>query len=57
MQSRIDYLKAPPGAMKAMQAVQQYVNETGLEPRLLELVKLRVLHRHAHEGSESDGRD
>jgi alkylhydroperoxidase family enzyme len=42
MQSRIDYSKAPPGAMKAMQAVQQYVNESGLEPRLLELVKLRA---------------
>ncbi|MCI0363923.1 MAG: carboxymuconolactone decarboxylase family protein [Phycisphaerales bacterium] len=42
MQSRIDYSKAPPGAMKAMQAVQQYANESGLEPRLLELVKLRA---------------
>ncbi len=28
--------------MKAMQAVQQYVNESGLEPGLLELVKLRA---------------
>jgi len=30
MQCRIDYSKAPPGAMKAMQAVQQYVNESGV---------------------------
>jgi hypothetical protein len=37
MQSRIDYSKAPSGAMKAMQAVQQYVNESGLEPRLLRI--------------------
>ncbi|MGH8771968.1 MAG: carboxymuconolactone decarboxylase family protein, partial [Burkholderiales bacterium] len=42
MQSRIDHSKTPPGAMKAMQAVQQYVNESGLEPGLLELVKLRA---------------
>ena len=42
MQSRIDYGKAPSGAMKAMQAVQQYVNESGLETGLLEWVKLRA---------------
>ncbi|CAN5906581.1 MAG: hypothetical protein USCGTAYLOR_01801 [Chromatiales bacterium USCg_Taylor] len=39
MQSRIDYGKAPGGTMKPMQAVQQYANGSGLEPRLLELVK------------------
>ncbi len=39
MQSRIDYGKAPAGAMKAMQTVQQYANGSGLEPRLLELMK------------------
>lgn len=42
MQSRVDYVKAAPGAMKAMLAVQAYVNQCGLEPSLLELVKLRA---------------
>lgn len=42
MQSRLDSGKAAPGAVKAMLAMQAYVNQCGLEPSLLELVKLRA---------------
>ena len=42
IQPRLDYAKAAPGAREAMYAVEQYVRESGLERRLLELVKLRA---------------
>jgi AhpD family alkylhydroperoxidase len=42
MQARIDYHKAPPGAAKVMMDLQYYVDGCGLEPALLELVKLRA---------------
>lgn len=42
MQARIEYQDTPPGVLKAMQSVQRHVNESGLEPALLELVKLRA---------------
>jgi AhpD family alkylhydroperoxidase len=42
MQSRLDYVKAAPGAVKAMFGLQAYVAQSGLEPSLLELVKLRA---------------
>jgi AhpD family alkylhydroperoxidase len=42
MNSRIDYTKASPAALKAMYALQAAVNSSGLEPSLLELIKLRV---------------
>jgi AhpD family alkylhydroperoxidase len=42
MNSRIDYSKASPLAVKAMYALQTAVNTSGLEPALLELIKLRV---------------
>jgi AhpD family alkylhydroperoxidase len=42
MQSRIDYTKASPAALKAMYALQAAVNAGGLEPALQELVKMRV---------------
>ena len=42
MQPRIDYHQAPPGAAKVMMDLQRYVDECGLEPALLELVKLRA---------------
>ena len=42
MQSRLDFGKAAPGAVKAMLAMQAYVTQSGLEPSLLELVKLRA---------------
>jgi AhpD family alkylhydroperoxidase len=42
MNSRIDYTKASPAALKAMYALQSAVNSSGLEPSLQELIKLRV---------------
>jgi AhpD family alkylhydroperoxidase len=42
MTPRIDFLKTDPNAVKAMMGLQNYVNASGLESRLLELVKLRA---------------
>ena len=42
MQSRIEFHKVSPAALKAMLALQTYVNGCGLEHSLLELVKLRA---------------
>ena len=42
MEERMDYGKAAPGAMRAMRGLQSYVDECGLEPLLLELVKTRA---------------
>lgn len=42
MASRINYEKVAPGAVHAMLAVEQYVRGSGLEPSLLELVRLRA---------------
>ena len=42
MEARLDYSEIAPGAMKAMSALQQYVNNTGLEKSLIEFVKLRA---------------
>lgn len=42
MKERLDYGKLAPGAMKAMNGLQRYVDECGLEKSLLELVKLRA---------------
>ncbi|MEO8592337.1 MAG: carboxymuconolactone decarboxylase family protein [Candidatus Solibacter sp.] len=42
MQPRLDFAKVAPGARDAMYAVERYVRECGLEPLLLELVKLRA---------------
>lgn len=42
MARRIDYRHAAPGALQAMGGMQQYVQESGLEHSLLELVKLRA---------------
>jgi AhpD family alkylhydroperoxidase len=41
MQPRLDFYKASPDAAKAMLALEAAVNKLGLEPPLLELVKLR----------------
>ncbi|GAA0889388.1 carboxymuconolactone decarboxylase family protein [Rhodanobacter soli] len=40
--SRVDYRKAAPDAFKAMLALEAGVHRTGLEPSLIELVKMRV---------------
>ena len=42
MQTRLDYSKAAPGSVQAMNKLQKYVDESGLEHSLLELVKTRV---------------
>lgn len=42
MQPRISYSAVAPGAGQAMMALEKYVNQSGLERPLIELVKLRA---------------
>lgn len=42
MTNRIDYGQVAPDAMKAMYGMESYVRRSGLEPALVELVKLRA---------------
>ncbi|HYM10655.1 MAG TPA: carboxymuconolactone decarboxylase family protein, partial [Bryobacterales bacterium] len=42
MQPRLDYAKIAPGAITAMYGLERYIRQSGLEPALLELVKLRA---------------
>jgi AhpD family alkylhydroperoxidase len=42
MKPRIEYGKVAPGVTAAMSGLERYVGECGLEPSLLELVKLRA---------------
>lgn len=42
METRIEYARAAPGAVRAMYALESYVAESDLEASLLELVKLRA---------------
>jgi AhpD family alkylhydroperoxidase len=42
MATRLNYGKAAPGAMRAMMALGNYLDECGLEPKLLDLVRLRA---------------
>ncbi|HZW30472.1 MAG TPA: carboxymuconolactone decarboxylase family protein [Isosphaeraceae bacterium] len=42
MEPRIDYGKVAPGAVAAMRALEAYVRQSGLEPGLLELVRVRA---------------
>jgi AhpD family alkylhydroperoxidase len=42
MKERVDVAKVAPGAYKAMLGLQGYVNKSGLEPSLLELIKIRA---------------
>ncbi len=42
MQPRLNYYKLSPGIVQAMRGLEQAVRETGLEPSLLELVRLRA---------------
>lgn len=42
MKQRINYYQVAPEAYKAMQGLQGYVNASGVEPALLELVKTRA---------------
>jgi AhpD family alkylhydroperoxidase len=40
--TRMDYYKVAPGSVKAVNGLEQYVRTSGLEPALVELVKLRA---------------
>ena len=42
MEPRINYNQVARGAVKAMRALETYVSQSGLEPALLDLVKLRA---------------
>lgn len=42
MQPRIDYSKAPAGALQVMQGLEGYIRQSGLEHSLLELIKTRA---------------
>ena len=42
MQPRLDFMKTAPGAYKAMAGLEIYVRNSGLEPPLLHLIKLRA---------------
>lgn len=41
MKQRINYTKVAPGVSEAMRGLGEYTGKSGLEPRLLELVKTR----------------
>ena len=42
MKTRLNYTQAAPAVLQAMRALQETVNASGLEPVLLELVKIRA---------------
>lgn len=42
MESRLNLYEVAPDGYRAMSGLQQYVNRSGLDPRLLELTKLRA---------------
>jgi AhpD family alkylhydroperoxidase len=42
MKARLDFRQASPGGMKAMSGLHAFVHDCGLDPTLLELVKLRA---------------
>ena len=42
MKSRIEYTEVSPGVVEAMRALEKYVRTCGLEPKLLELIKIRA---------------
>jgi AhpD family alkylhydroperoxidase len=42
MEPRIDYLRVARGAYEAMLGLEKYIHQTGFEPSLLDLVRLRA---------------
>ena len=42
MKPRLEYTKVAPGAYEAMRQLQRYASGSGLDPKLLELVKMRA---------------
>jgi AhpD family alkylhydroperoxidase len=66
MHQRIDYRKIAPQATQAMLQLQAYVNKCGLEPLLMELVKIRAsqingcafcLHMHTRDARKLGERE
>jgi AhpD family alkylhydroperoxidase len=61
MQQRLDAAAAAPAAMKALIAVESYIRNSGLEPSLMHLVKMRAsqingcafcLDMHSHDARQ-----
>ncbi|UOF90015.1 carboxymuconolactone decarboxylase family protein [Fodinisporobacter ferrooxydans] len=42
MEPRLNYATTEPDSLKAMMQLEQYVKNSGLEPKLLELIKIRA---------------
>jgi AhpD family alkylhydroperoxidase len=42
MKARLEFTAAPPGAMEAMRTMEKYIRTCGIEPKLLELIKIRA---------------
>ena len=42
MEPRIAYGKVSPSALEAMRGLERYVAQSGLDPKLLELVRMRA---------------
>jgi alkylhydroperoxidase family enzyme len=42
MKARIDYLKSARGVYEAMLGLEKYLHQSGLDEKLLDLIKLRV---------------
>ncbi len=42
MKARLDPYKTAPATLKAVMALEEYVQKSGLDPRLMELLKLRA---------------
>jgi len=42
MQPRVDYRRYAPDAVKSMLALEKYIAESGLDPKLVHLVKMRA---------------
>jgi AhpD family alkylhydroperoxidase len=42
MEQRVDYMKLTPGVVHAMLGLEKYLNQSGLERELIDLVKLRA---------------
>ena len=42
MNARLEYLKASPGGFRGMAELERYIDNSGLEQSLLDLVKIRV---------------
>jgi AhpD family alkylhydroperoxidase len=42
MKARLELTAAPAGAMEAMRTLEKYIRTCGIEPKLLELIKIRA---------------